>query len=428
MKKKLLLKILLPISLLIIALSIFLGCFYGCKPKFITINNKTINQKKSKYKVESGKDIWLNSIGDHITLGHNVLNLKALSMAHKNVTNFFVDGDINFGFLVDFDMDCHLTGSNNELMQWSGNGIGCGVIVGETTQPTSPISYSGHINIEPSMTFDISSTDNFAYGVRLQDTTASSIQKINGTFKVSSSTKDAYGVFINGVCAGNTTINGTFSIYSLAYVDAVGVYFDSAETNSTQTINGTFTISSAQNHAYGVIFVSTALNSIQTINGIFSLTTISIESVIGVYFQTASAGNANIGGTFALYNASSGVTRSIYFSGTGVLVTKQAHFFSNKIDSSCSSLPNGTVYSWNGILITTNGVNQTNPDPTLNTTDIKDDESAPHFLIKVINNAMNSNRTTFNTAYKNALGAFIVTCGDSIAKSWLESIVGKIPL
>jgi hypothetical protein len=148
-------------------------------------------------------------------------------------------------------MDCYLTGEDGELMRLdsgviTGAGIGCGVIVGEKSQPTNPCSYSGNMYIDYNMAFDIKDYTS-AYGVYFGSTASNSTQVINGTFNIDSANDDMNGD-IDGVrfesvgIAGDTTVNGTFHIYS-PKGKIRGVFFNGPILlGSTQIINGTFTI------------------------------------------------------------------------------------------------------------------------------------------------------------------------------------------
>ncbi|GHU51045.1 hypothetical protein FACS189459_6100 [Bacilli bacterium] len=40
-----------------------------------------------------------------------------MSDENEHIVNFVIDGDVDFGFLIDPDMDCHIFGINNATVQ-----------------------------------------------------------------------------------------------------------------------------------------------------------------------------------------------------------------------------------------------------------------------------------------------------------------------
>lgn len=220
------------------------------------IKQSTISESPD-YRVAKETDVWFNSgDSDKISFGHDLFNLKAFQenlfeKEHKEITTFYVSGQIDFGFLVDFDMDCHLVGVNHELTQIRMSGQGCGIIVGETTQPdaSKPCIYTGNMDIENNMTFNISSST-YVSGVNIGSIAPSSSITINGTFNLTSMT-NVYGVDFgtSSTISGDVTINGTFALTSENNAYGVNIY---STNDSKQTINGTFTISS-KIEAYGAV-------------------------------------------------------------------------------------------------------------------------------------------------------------------------------
>lgn len=353
--KKILLATLIPITIIIIALGIFLGYWYGIKSKndnpppsnkSININNDTINEN-ANYKVAAGSTIWYNVNDYKMTLGHDLIDLKALSIDHHNITNFIVDGVVDFGFLIDFDTDFSLSGINNASIQWSGNGIGCGVVVGSKLQPSGAITYSGNMNIDSNISFNISSNNDSVFGVYLGSTSTGLIS-INGNFILTSkniSQGNVSGVFfsnntnsvnINGlfsITGGNTTcgvmfdsvatgsinINGVFSIYgpsgsSARYI--YGVYFKSAVMASV-VINGTFAISiinsGSGSKIDGVYFASTVVGSSENIKGNFTISSGGYGYIDGIYFNGVAAGSSTIDGTFSISSTTADSVNGVRF-------------------------------------------------------------------------------------------------------------------
>lgn len=95
-----------------------------------------------------------------------------------------------------------------------------------------------------------------------------------------------------------------------------------------------------------------------------------------------------------------------------------SQFFSNKKDSGniFTKIPSWTgSYQWNGRTIDSSN-QPVDADSTLTLTDVYDNDATPNFSIKVINNAANIHKYTFNNAYKGALEAYVLGHGDSIAK------------
>lgn len=437
--KNIFLRILLPISIILIVLSVFLnvscGKSGGDKPNqpAVTITQNTINEK-SDYKVTAESEIWYNNgDDDKITLGHDLFNLKALSIDHSNTTNFIISGNVNFGFLVDFDMDCHLTGVDDELMSWSGEGNGCGVIVGNIRQPLSAVSYSKNMYIGK-MVFTISCDNSVsgtasAYGVYINDTITNSTQTIGGVFAISSPHSAAYGVRVGSINS-NLNINGVFSIH--CNTGAGGVQFSGPITTNNLVINGTFTLYSDDGIAFGIDFMSTTNGPIK-INGVFTLYAHSCRCI---NFASYTNSDIVVNGFFYAWSNNHNIPRSIYFNSdmNGTLSMTSTNFFSIESDDGniFTKISGWTgSYKWNGYNMT-NESHVSVGDSALTLKGISDNDA--HLTVRVIDTCgntppFNQSKSTFNNAYKNALQNYLGD-GDcpTIAKSWLENIISKITL
>jgi hypothetical protein len=121
-----------------------------------------------------------------------LFDLSEFSQENDGVTSFTIDGDIDVGFLVGFDMDVSLYGANGSSVDLSGTGCGCGIVVGSQTQPTNS-TYSGDLYVDKTMTFNMTITTDGAItdkvdpgicGVLINKTEEGSKQTINGTFNI----------------------------------------------------------------------------------------------------------------------------------------------------------------------------------------------------------------------------------------------------
>jgi hypothetical protein len=75
----------------------------------------TGSMKNSTYIVHAGENVYVTD-GVPKTFENDLLDLKALSDADsEHRTLFTVAGHVNFGFLVDPDMDCHINGIDSAL-------------------------------------------------------------------------------------------------------------------------------------------------------------------------------------------------------------------------------------------------------------------------------------------------------------------------
>lgn len=442
----------------------------------IRITQSTIDENPN-YKVSAGTNVYYSS-SQFVLFGHDLLNLKALSDDNGGETFFTVTENINFGFLVDPSMDCHLNGINGAVVTCeitTGTLMNAvGIEVGSTTNNVSS-AYVGNMTIDNNLSFVISSNiiSAMVCGVRFNNIDSSLTQTINGVFELSSSSiaSTICGVYFNKVASSNLAINGTFTLSAAGNTSvAYCVYFNNIVIGSI-TINGTFTASSSDacycvyfnntvsgsitingtftgscvsvsfSYAYVVYFNEETLNSLNlTIDGTFTLSVFApptgLSDCCGVCFKKTAGGNLTIDGTFAL--SATKQTYAVYFNDTvsGTLIMNSTQFFSNKVDSSniftkISGWSSGT-YTWNG---TTVSGSITGPaDSLLKLEDISDNDALPNFTIKVIEDCgitspQSESKTTFNTAYKAALISYESSpdC-PTVAKEWLNNIIPKIPL
>lgn len=449
-KKKILLWILIPVSLVVVATGVFVSYLYGCKrthsPALSTppITQGTIEEDYGKYKVSAGRAIWLNDYLP-LTFGHDLFNLKLWSINHNNTTEFIVDGTINFGFLVDFDMDCHLIGENNMLMLTDSTGAcGCGVVVGSRDQPSSVVVYSGNMNIEPSMTLNITfhgENHSDLLGIIIYVPITSYVT-INGTFNISGNSV-CRGVYIGSTITDGSSliINGNFSIYDFdsdGWNFACGVYFNS-NIDGSVIINGNFTIFASNDSTSGVYFGDTC-NHIYfiDISATFALSG-SVTYGVNFFGDIDTSYIRIIDSTFTIISSFisyDGVSHSysILFgsvTNSTLIMDTTTQFFSNTVDTGniFSAISDWIgSYKWNGATIS--GSNNSAADSSLTLVDISDNDVNPNFTIKVIgaDGKSGDSKAEFNTKYKSALQAYVNTCGDSAAKSWLENIINNIPL
>jgi hypothetical protein len=291
------------------------------------------------------------------------------------------------------------------------------------------------MNIEPSMTFDISSSM-WAYGVHIGPTAPQGTLIVNGTFSIYSS-DFARGFYAAGIVASSTIINGVFTISGN---EAWGVLFYEFVSGPV-TINTAFTIYATEN-GYGVFFRESIIDPV-VINGVFfiSISTSGVECY-GVWLENSFNEELTINGWFVLSSAStSDKIFSVYLNDSVESLNMTAdttNFLSNKEDKTDifdqNKLPDEWPgsYRWNGTII-----DKSNPDTlgdsalalkTIITDDVDPDNNNPWFSISVIDNAADpDNKAVFNNAYKIALQSYVDTCGESIAKPWLESIINQIP-
>lgn len=317
------LRFLVPACLVVLVLIIFLASYFGCKSRpTVYITQDTIEEKQ-EYKVAKDTTIYYGS-GETLQFGHDLLNLKALSQDHKGITNFTFKGAVDFGFLVDFDMDCRLYGTKDALMEWSGEGSnnGCGIVVGNTETPDGVVAYDGDLYIDKSAKFNISSVSGSVFGVtNFCSTTAKSKLTINGTFELSSTSGGAYGVYLEDcVIGGSLTVNGTFNISSGTWW-CFGVWILTAGAGSNETINGDFKIECISSTAWGVYFVGVEANSKQVIDGSFEISANDGGGILLYDF----AGSATADGAFTIHqtNALSATMEGVHcaaYSPSGSLV------------------------------------------------------------------------------------------------------------
>lgn len=342
-------------------------------------------------------------------------------------------------------------------MQWSGNGAGVGVLVGNKEQPKNFVSYTGYLDIKNSMTFNIVSLDNPTWGVWFGSTAFKSTQIINGTYTLESKTRPCGGVCCDKGLSGNTIVDGVFNIKSDGD-DAYGLYMrylhdgsnldvngvfnifssgcsyginvDTSEPSSKQTINGIFTIK-ANSHAYGIYFWDDSINSYFYTDGVFGIVSVN-GNASGVTLNKGvqSDFKGSIGGMFEI--ESQNKSNSVIFPQRPVitfdLIMAEAQFFAKKTDNAYTTLPIGVEYKWNGTPITVSTTsNPTVGDSSLVSELISDDATNPNFSIQTIKEAMNTNKYDYNSACSNALKNYINNkeC-PTVAKEWLEKIYNQI--
>ncbi|GHU51485.1 hypothetical protein FACS189459_7270 [Bacilli bacterium] len=114
--------LIVPISCLIIGVGVALPIYLtqnssdNIDPNSaILVSTKSISDKylttPSKTKIDVGSDDAI------ITIGNPLLKLKQLSLDHNGITNFVIKGSVDFGFLLDPNMDCHISGINNATVR-----------------------------------------------------------------------------------------------------------------------------------------------------------------------------------------------------------------------------------------------------------------------------------------------------------------------
>jgi hypothetical protein len=264
------------------------------------------------YKVSAGTDIYYcNDFSrgetNNITLDHDLLDLKALSDDNECVTKFVITQDIDFGFLVNPNMDCKLSAINNAIVNCVSNSSSAyGIIVGRVELNDG--IFKGKMEIDSSMTFNIikTSVDYLGYGalggVMFYSNSSESNIEINGTFKITGGNY-GYGVQFRSNISGILTISGIF--YVSATARACGFYCNGdAQKDSVQTINGVFTISSANEDASGAYYKSARSFSTQTINGVFTICGYALTILLR-FEQSYVNSHQNITGVFTIYSPSS---------------------------------------------------------------------------------------------------------------------------
>jgi hypothetical protein len=89
----------------------------------------TDDMEESDYVISAGENINYSATND-IEFGNDLLDLKKLSDDNNHATLFTVVGHVNFGFLVDPDMDCHINGIGNALAICYANDLNTNMAVG----------------------------------------------------------------------------------------------------------------------------------------------------------------------------------------------------------------------------------------------------------------------------------------------------------
>ncbi|MDR3330457.1 MAG: hypothetical protein LBS76_04235, partial [Mycoplasmataceae bacterium] len=97
-----------------VACAVALPLMY-CKPtpdeKVIEINATNV----TNYLIDANTQIYIEQSSSG-AFGHKLLDLKKLSDDNDNITHFVITENIDFGFLVNPDMDCHLSAKNNAIV------------------------------------------------------------------------------------------------------------------------------------------------------------------------------------------------------------------------------------------------------------------------------------------------------------------------
>jgi hypothetical protein len=254
-------------------------------PPPVEIGIEITEENAAPYLITEDKAIYYSGTNTIDVCG-NMLDLKALSADNGGGLLFTIDGNIDFGLLVDPSMgDCEINGINNATVTLS-HGVGedgqlLGVLVGSLQPNPSPCR---NLSIDKNVYFDITNNSGSgftAYGVKLFETTLESIINIDATFNIKANLNNdiIYGVDCMGIIRKELNINGVFSL-------------------------------SGKNNVYGVHFISTAIteNTIIKISGVFSLssTSSSSYSAIGVDFsgnRIPLSANMSITGVFAFGGA-----------------------------------------------------------------------------------------------------------------------------
>ncbi|GHU32947.1 hypothetical protein FACS1894166_07320 [Bacilli bacterium] len=179
---------------------------------YVLIDQNTIDVN-SDYKVAAGNNVYYGT--SYYKFGHDLLNLKKLSDDNDEISNFVINGSIDFGFLVDPNMDCYISGINEGSVTCDGKASNAvGVLVGKTTTFTDP--YSKNLQIDSSITFTISSTGaaNYSWSVLAPEILTNGDISINATFHASSDSYATSLLFKTRIVANKFTINGIFDISS----------------------------------------------------------------------------------------------------------------------------------------------------------------------------------------------------------------------
>jgi hypothetical protein len=267
--------------------------------------------------------------------------LKALSDENKDITNFVISGTIDFGFLIDPEMDCSLSGVNNATVNCSSNSnvIACGIIIGRIAKDGSSGKndgiYTKNLIIHNNITFNIKSENSTSpiYGIYFNNTDVASTQNISATFNINSSTSPCTGLFYisadgNIIFDGNLNItstnlstgfnfekhngvmiiNGVLNINSLNGI-ARGVSFQ-GESNGTTFLNGLIMVNSNSNDASCVRFLSEAYEKL-IING--TLITRARAAGYGLYYGVINEMNQLIMNGIIMVSTYAGQAFGIFF-------------------------------------------------------------------------------------------------------------------
>jgi hypothetical protein len=223
-------------------------CHAGSITVTITVNDAIVidNQIDQKYKITSYTTIYVNN-NTRMHFNEDLIDLKALSDDHFGLTYFLISGDVDFGFLIDPEMDCHIAGNNSNVSIDPNNLIKgtniVGVVIGRTTY-SGTFAYNKKLTIDNTVTFKLGGLT--VYGIYFNGTDINSSIDIECTFLINAkgegyqdhSDYTAWGCYFYSTVYGNININGHFEVASYF---AYGVRFDSSISGNIR-INGTFTI------------------------------------------------------------------------------------------------------------------------------------------------------------------------------------------
>lgn len=227
-----------------------------CSPKRDVYAIKINETNVKKYLKDANQDVWVSQT-ESKKIGHKLLDLKALSDENKDITNFVISGTIDFGFLIDPNMDCSLSGINNATVNCSTNSniVGCGIIIGRIAKDDKSGKndgiYTKNLTINNNITFNISSENSTSpiYGIYFNNTNATSTQHISAIFNINSSTSPCTGLsYINA--DGNIVFDGNLTINSTKL--STGLTFN--RHNGITIINGVLNITSLNDISRGISF------------------------------------------------------------------------------------------------------------------------------------------------------------------------------
>ncbi|GMO14579.1 MAG: hypothetical protein Ta2E_05060 [Mycoplasmoidaceae bacterium] len=379
--------ILIPASCLLVGLGAILPIYLAqCNNK----NTILINNDMEEYLLGSNTSVFISSDEtENFTVGNRLLNLKKLSEDSKGTTNFIIDGSVNFGFLIDPSMNCHISGKNNASVKFNtGSYAGVAFIVGRTNN-IGDFVYSKKLTIEESVSVDVFSLNN-AYGISIGEINGGGIN-ISAIFSISA---NGYGTgleVLNKV-SGIVTISGLFNISSSS--SSYAMYFWSEIYKSVLNISGLFSINSLNGDSYGINFDKISDSTINA-SSVFGL--VANADTYGINFDTGSTNNA---------------------------FHTNPTFYSNKQDS--GNWVNKTTKNekWNGVNIEqqlTNPIGTADANLEFKKIYDTDYEADSHFWLQTINDSQTTpvnSKNEFNNELKLKL--------QKTKNEWIKKIIEKI--